>query len=670
MLPTAAGADQDLGALFEYRATIEAEGDGLCRLLLPEAVLRLCRPDLADLRVVDATGTELPFAVDGRPPGPTAEVRRLQPEIVYVDRERQRTAVNQYRWLEAYHLRLPPSVAGAPGWELVVSTSRPAVVTRLDARHRGSDGATRSVTEGASVFRLVTPRAERLRVALGALEAGVLEVQLTTEQGGFVEPTLHLESVNVPPRPRPATVGLETIDIVTTAGHTTLVVRRPRGLVPDQLLVTTTTSTFHRAVDVWDAGPGAREERLGTAELLRVASEPAVEHTTVRVAPPAGDQLQLVIADQDSPPLKDLEAAAIVHRPYLVTSLPSGTRAATLLLGGGRVRAPSYDVSGLLPLAGEVLRGNAAERARAIWDPARSNEASLSAIEPNPAWDPKPALAFALRPGRAVDRAGFTHARTLEMTPSSDGLARLRLEPEDLAVARTDLADLRIVDTASRQWAYLLERERSSTVLELDISWSSAGSRSSEATLTPPVAPVRVDRARLYTDLEFFDRPYTLVGTDHSGRELTLASGRLRRFLTPSQPVEVAFAPVRITELALRVNDGSDAPLPLLSATARAPLVDVYVPARPGTYTLLVGNPDAAPPAYELERIRSVVLAVPSEPITAGPLTVNSARGPIRKLVGAVPTGTLVVWGVLAAAVIALTWLTLRLARTEDADPS
>ena len=69
-------------------------------------------------------------------------------------------------------------------------------------------------------------------------------------------------------------------------------------------------------------------------------------------------------------------------------------------------------------------------------------------------------LAFAMRPGTEIDSRLYTHRRKLTALSSAspDGLYRLRLDLEDLARAQEDLADLRIVDAQSRQWAYLLER--------------------------------------------------------------------------------------------------------------------------------------------------------------------------------------------------------------------
>ena len=656
-------ADDDLAALFRYRAEIVSEDGGLCRLLLPPEVLRECRGDLSDLRVVDAAGNELPFVVDGRPPVPAVEVRTLRPQLVAADRQRRDVGRSRFEWLETYQLRLPSRVTEAPAWSLVIATGRTELMTRLDVSLLLPTGATRQLAENVSVFRLTSPTAEQLQIPIGDLEPGTLELRLQTREGGFIEPTFELVSAHSPALAHPATIPLELLDLSHAASHTTATVRRPRGLVPDRLAIRTSTGTYQRQVDIWDAGPAAGDDRLGSGLVFRVASERPVEQTELQLAAPAGDQLQLVIINQDSPPLADLRIEALVHRPHLLISLPEASRSATLLFGGGRAWTPSYDIAAMLPRPGERLTGAAAQRASAVWDPARSNPATLGTIEDNPAWDPEPALAYAWRPGREVESWRFSHVRPLEVTPSDEGLARLRLQPEDLAVAREDLADIRVVDEAGMQWAYLLEAGRAAATLEVGIGDPETSDQRSSMELSPPVTPVKVDRLRLQTDLAFFDRPYRLSAVDDEGQAMTLASGRLRRFQTPTRPLEISFPATRVTKLALEITDGDDAPIPLTSAAVRSPLVDLYIPIEAGSYSLLLGNQEAQAPSYELERIRSVVLAVPSQAVIAGELGLNPNRSGVRKLLGSVPSGTVAVWAALLAALLGLTWLTLRLVR-------
>ena len=180
------------------------------------------------------------------------------------------------------------------------------------------------------------------------------------------------------------------------------------------------------------------------------------------------------------------------------------------------------------------------------------------------------------------------------MAASDDGLARLTLSPEDLAHARPDLADLRIVGGAAgsdegepRQWAYLLEpgaarRQRSLPIERRD--GDDPGSSLYELTL--PATPATLDRVVLDSSAPYFDRPFSLRATvpapaeTRSGkaRETVLASGRLQRRVGDPRPVTLAFPSTRVERLVLEVDDGSDAPLPLERAEGRFPLPTLYFP--------------------------------------------------------------------------------------------
>ena len=117
-VPAVAAADTDaLKTLFPFRAPIEADGTGLTRLELPTEVIRGCRPDLADLRIVAADGTEIPYVVDNpSPPGVATRVRYgVSPEEVDATRSREVAyLVDIHR--ESFVLDVPPGPPDFPSW--------------------------------------------------------------------------------------------------------------------------------------------------------------------------------------------------------------------------------------------------------------------------------------------------------------------------------------------------------------------------------------------------------------------------------------------------------------------------------------------------------------------------------------------------------------------------
>lgn len=181
-----------------------------------------------------------------------------------------------------------------------------------------------------------------------------------------------------------------------------------------------------------------------------------------------------------------------------------------------------------------------------------------------------------------------------------------------------------------------------------------------------PVSPLAIDQVVLEGDEAFFDRAFRLTALDTEERALTLASGRLAARGERPQPVAIEFPPARITALELSVDDGDEAPLSIRAARARGLEPALFLVAPPGDYTLLVGDPTAHPPRYELERVRDVILAVDSTVAGGGALTDNPDYSVRARL--AAGEGTLqqvILWAVLIAAVAVLAFITLRLARRD-----
>jgi hypothetical protein len=273
-----------------------------------------------------------------------------------------------------------------------------------------------------------------------------------------------------------------------------------------------------------------------------------------------------------------------------------------------------------------------------------------------------------MRPGAALDPRVFAYRRPVVIPESRTGLARIRLEVGDLVAARPDLADLRIVDAGGRQWPYLLERDALVATVPLETTEAQREGRQARYTLVPHWKPLRLQGIEIEVDAGFVDRPFTLAGRDETGQERPLAGGRLRRAAGVRDPLFVAFADTRVTELALVVGNGDEAPLSLAGVRALCPLSELYVAAPPGDYALLAGDPDAEAPQYEIAALRAPVLGVPAVDAATQPGGPNPAfsrsAATARRIAGGRVLPRVAVWIVLALAVVVLTLLTLRLVRS------
>ncbi|MCU0304861.1 MAG: DUF3999 domain-containing protein [Thermoanaerobaculales bacterium] len=664
-LPVAAETES-LTALFPLRAPIVADGAGLQRLELPAAVIGACRADLADLRIVAADGREIPYLVDGpEPQGVATGVRfGAAPEVLEAERSREAVGDRVTVYHERYLLAVPPAPADVPAWELVLEVAREEFVGRLDATAIGPDGVRTPVVTRGSVFRLPAAAAERLRLTLPTRDAIRLEIALASEEGGFLEPGFALAaSRTLPESGGPSSVALEILELRQLPGSTELVIDRPRGLVPRRLALTTSTGTFHRTVTVWDEGPGAEEEPLGRGTVLRVAALAPVEVLELPLRAPRGDRLRLVVDNLDSPPLEEIGVAATLPRPVLVFSMPEGETSATLLFGGGRAHRPSYDLAALDPERRLPTTGEAARQVLAVVDPAQARPAALGEVMANPEWDPAPVLAFAMHPGAPVEVRRYEHRRRLAVAPSPEGLSRVRLSPADLAILRPDLADLRVVDADGRQWAYLRQDRARVVTSKLTASSHRRDGRVSLYRIGAGGGPMTVDELELASGASYFDRDFTLRGRLEDGSERELARGRLVRRAGDPRPVSIGLAGHRITELTLEIADGDDAPLVFDGVEARSTAPDLYLAAPAGDYELLLGDPEAAAPVYELERVRSAILAVPAGDAEIGELEANPGFRAASRLAGGGTWQKALLWTVLGLAVVVLAVLTLRAAK-------
>jgi hypothetical protein len=662
-------AQSNLRTLFPQQAPIYVTTTGLSRLDLPVEVLSACQPDLSDLRIFDAQGNEVAYLLDsGRAPGSDLEVlRRYRLEIVDVSRERVDREQGPSIFREQYLLEVPSGRIENDSWDLVVETRQPQYVRRVRISD-GEGGSQTSLIDDGSLFRITNPLRERNRLALPRFFASRLAVVIEGEDGAFLEPVFHLESSRAVHSREQARVELRLISRQEDARRTVVELERPRGLRAESLVLTTGTPAFSRTVEVWDQGPAAAGEALGRKELFRVQAAATVEDLSLRLSPATGDRLRVVIHNGDSPPLADAAFTAVAPRPSLLFAMaPQGevTPSGMLRFGGGRAYRPEYDLQRLGPLLRPPRQGEQARVAEQLLEapaPARLGE-----IGGNPEFNPAPVLAFAMRPGGPIDSRMYTHRRGVHLDPSQEGLASFKLTIEDLARAQPELHDVRVVDDSSRQWAYLLEPGAGSESRALAVNGPETESGFSEYELLLPEKPVTFDQIEIDTAIPFFDREFELLA-ERGDAEFSLARGRMSRRAGDPRPVNIPVEARRVDALKLKIRDGDDAPLELSRVEARFPAPQIYVAAPAGEYTLLIGNPEDQPPAYELARVRGTVLAVRSNEAQLGPLEANPQFSSGARLVTGGGPQQVLLWVALIAVVGALSVVTLRMVRQQPAE--
>jgi len=175
----------------------------------------------------------------------------------------------------------------------------------------------------------------------------------------------------------------------------------------------------------------------------------------------------------------------------------------------------------------------------------------------------------------------------------------------------------------------------------------------------------------------FFERPVQLVAPPSLGTtaERTLYSGTLSR-RPPAEatgaspgPIVIPLEGTRIDELTLEVGDGDNARLTLVAATGRVRLPRLVFKTSPGSYRVLLGNPEATAPRYDLLSLRQEVLAYSARPVEASPAESNPAYRRLAADYFRAAPPTALLWGSLVFAVVALLLLTVRALR-EPPSPS
>jgi len=643
---------------WRYRREVAAPESGaaspFAALPLSPEVAARCQADLRDVRLVDGQGLERPFVVDrvvtqgageswaGRLVDTRRESRRSSLWVVDLGASRSFDRIN----------------LDVPGQDF-------AKGLKVEASDDGQ--AWRVVREDAGIFdRLWEARVHHTQVELPApTSARYLRFTTLDRRSRPVE----LRGATVVRRGRPEgsewTRPVRAERVSGAPGVSRYRIELAPGLPLEALDLDADDAAFHRRVRLLEVVEtnGRREELpLGDGRLyrLRIPGEGlSAEALSLRVRRPQGSGVFLEIHDGDSPPLRGVRGVARGAATRLLFPLVDAAPL-SLYYGNEATRAPAYD----LELLKERLAGAAGV-----------GVARLGPELPNPRFHAAPPLRFVPTSGAGLDVTRWRAVRILAVPPREDIYA-VTLQARDLGVLRPDLGDLRIVDGSDRQVPYVLLPEANEDRVSLEVV------RETGRTEGRAVSPYRLRTSpslgearsllpmrRLELDLAegFFDRPARLVvPAATGGRRRTdevLFSGRLSRAAGRKDPVVMFLDGARRDEMVLEIEEGDNAPLTLSAVEAAVPVPRVALKAGPGPLRLLLGNAEAAAPRYDIDALRREVLSYSAEPLQAGGLEPNPAfRRRARDYLRDAPP-TLVLWGVLAAAVAALLFLTARLVR-------
>jgi hypothetical protein len=656
-LGRAADPDEERAAWQRRRSVTLVPPSGappFASLPLPPEVAAKSQTDLRDLRLVGSDGLEVPYVLD----------RHVEREVIptwtgtLVDTARDKKVRSVW----------------------VIDLQESAHFDRLDLDIREQDFAKRvkvEVSADRQAWRLVREdagifdRPWSLRVHHTSIEVPervtARWVRLTADdtRSRPIEVTgvIASDSRRVPGSEWARPVALEPIRSSRPGTHYRLDL--PEGLSFETLHLDAEDPGFCRKVVILERrerNGEVQEAVLGEGVLYRLRLPDELlsgEALALDINGRQHGDLILEVQDGDSPPLRKIRG--VVSSPATRLLFPVFSGSLTLYYGNDATRAPIYDIEGLKGRLG----------ANASFVPA-----SIGAEADNPRYRKAPPLAFTAARGASLQTPRWRAVRRFDVA-GADDIYSLTLDPQDMGLLEADLRDVRVVDAQDRQVPCTVEPQATEKRVALEVTRAESPKDRPATSRYRLAVPARLGGAAVALPISalelsfnenFFSRAARVLAPRTPGgaqRETVISQTLLAR--TPEQPREsplvVALSGRALAELLLEIDEGDNAPLSISQAAAVVRVARVAFKAGPGPYRVLLGNPEAQAPRYDIASLRQEILAYSALPLVAAAAEANPAY---RRSVGdyfkqAPPTAVL--WGSLIGAVVGLAFLTVRILR-------
>jgi hypothetical protein len=626
---------------WRFSQAIDVPATGLVRVNVPPETLNAARPDLADVRIADSAGRELPYLIDRPMPRRESVLRSQELRTALEPTATRITLTTGTRSvLKGVTFETPPGV------EFIKAVS-------VEGSH-----------DGATWLQLATDK-PIFRMAGGATNPsvsfsdGVWEfLRLTIDDSRtaavpFTGVLLQVAETNAPAEPFSLTI--KTRD--ESSGVTRLSVDLgAMNLTVGSLGIETTDPLFLRPVTIAVpelADDNISEQTLCVGSVYRVDFNGKVE-SQVEIPIDSqihGRELILLIGNGDSPPL----VINAVHGSRRVTNLLFFAREAgryQLLSGNSQCAAPRYDLSEL---------DNQLKNAGAIEERAGPLIANAGYKQPDN-------LGTLPLTGATIDVAAWKFRKAIQL--SKPGAQQVELDPDVLVRAALDQRDLRIV-VDDRQLPFLLERPSISRSLPLaSVSANDLKKpRLSRWSLKLPQAGIPITRITCAVDSALFQREMRLweEATDDRGdkfpRELGHATWkRVPGETTREFAIHLDVVP-KSDVLLLETDNGDNPAIQLHDFRGHYPVSRiVFKTASDSTQAMWIyyGNPDAASPHYDVALVADQLFRAERAPATLG--RQENMHSKTERMIQTLSGSSLYVfWGVLGVVVVALLFLISRL---------
>lgn len=627
-------------AEWRYGQALEVPAPGIMRVELPPATLNAARPGLEDLRLIDATGAEVPFLIEE--PAPQPAIR--QPAKTF----RASLAAKSTVIIVETGLQKP-----AGGVTLETPARNFVKAVRVEGSHDAQEWQELAV--GRQVFRL-PDSAAKLDVEFPPGTWEFLRLTIDDQRAGpvpFTGAEVRGEKIGAPTVP--VAISIKSRDeipgvtrLALDLGVANLRLARIELETPEPLFTRGITVAVPEV-----AADGIRESPIATGTIHRVA----LDGTTAEWLQVAIEQrvrpreLVILVRNQDSPPLR-ISGVRAERRPARMVFLASHAGTFRILSGHAQCAAPRYDLAAL-----------AARITGAV-----ATEIQPAAIAETAGYRSPDALAGLGETSAPLDVSQWKFRKAVQIAGA--GAQQLELDADVLSHATPGFADLRLM-RAQRQLPYLIE---STSILRPITPQIAAANdpkhpRLSRWSLRFPQPGLPLTRFACTSPTPLFERTLRLWEEvpDERGDKYPRELGRATWRRTPGDPVreftfEIAQRPITAT-LLLETDNGDNPPIDLAVVRAWHPVTRLAFKAAPVAgepLQLYYGNTQAGPPRYDLALVASQLFAAEKTTASLG----AEEGGKKSTWLAAEPLSSgsrIVFWAVLAVVVAALLFILARL---------
>ncbi|MEW6665621.1 MAG: DUF3999 family protein [Thermodesulfobacteriota bacterium] len=573
---------------WQYFQSVHIDRTGLVKMSIPIETLDASRSGLEDLRLLNATGNEVPFRIER--PAPAAKIVkearnfgvRIEDRSTIVTFETDLTrpiervtlATPSHDFIKA--ATLEGSTEGAT-WQ-VIALAQPIF------RQRG----------GASRLHLEFPAGTyaHLRVTLDDSRTGPIPVTSAQVHAADLDPA-PAEPLDIKVLEHDESEEQTRLTIQTAGAHVTL----------SGVTIETTDPLFTREVSL--AYRSHKESEVSETTLARgTIYRAALEgQATVSSLTFAGDvtipmrELILTIRNGDSPPLSITGIRAAL-RPVFISWLAKEPGDFLLLSGNPSCPAPRYDLTALPPTVAATL----------VTPP------STGSVARNPDWRAGGPIADIQEVGTAIDLSKWPFRKRIDM--SRAGVQQVELDLETLSRAAPGLQDIRLIRDG-RQLPFLIERTPIVRTLTPIVEKADDPKRptTSRWTIRFPNPSLPVNQLTCEAVASLFKREVQIAEDvpDKRGNPHKVMRGSAtwtRTLGEKAQKLIIKTASPVTDRLILEIQNGDNPPLDLKEFRAYYTATRViFKSSADGEAYLYYGNRSAPVPSYDINLVATQLLA-------------------------------------------------------------